>query len=511
MKANRALRTLAVAGGLTLLALHANADGTVLCNNYDSGYGIWIVQNGVTNPAPAGTMVQVLGGPDADHLSAVTNTLGVDGYTITSGDLNAMGSGTGSFFDYSFGPVAGVTASNNAVLQVVAWYGSYIGGSAVWTQATGSDPAPSGSPPPTPTPTVLNLPGRIYMFYSGMAPIHGGVTGAAPTPVAPAPLGPGPLGPYPSGSLWLSITNNRNGTVTPTLHGTEPGYPYTLLTNTDLNSPVWTPRQVLADTSGSGQIGFDAVSTTDTAKTFFRTAIGFQGINGGDQSAYDIADTDGAVGPSNFVEIVNFKIAVYDKAGNRLTNMPTVSFFAVPGTGYPSNSPLDARVIYDQQSGRWLACGVDSLSQQIVFAYTTNSSPLPLTDGWTKKVLMLAKAGDDCDSPTLGVDTGGVYVSVLRFFRTNGVAVIDDNVIACMPKPGVYQGSNTMTVLTNTTQTANGDLPTWKVQVAVNLDSAPLGGWAWCIAKGLPQGTGTYYWPGTNYYRRIQWTGTSAS
>ncbi len=46
-------------------------------NNYDSGYGIWLGESGATNPAPTGTMVQVLGGPDANHLSAVTNTVGV--------------------------------------------------------------------------------------------------------------------------------------------------------------------------------------------------------------------------------------------------------------------------------------------------------------------------------------------------------------------------------------------------------------------------------------------------
>ena len=119
MKTNLVFQTLALVAPLALTT-QAKADGTVSLNNYDSGYGIWLVQSGATNPAPAGPMVQVLGGPDANHLSAVTNTAGADGYTISSGDINALGSGTGSFFDFGLGPVAGVTATSNAALQVVA-------------------------------------------------------------------------------------------------------------------------------------------------------------------------------------------------------------------------------------------------------------------------------------------------------------------------------------------------------------------------------------------------------
>ncbi len=50
-------QTLPLTDAMVLLAPQAKADGTVSLNNYDSGYGIWLVQSGVTNPAPAGTMV----------------------------------------------------------------------------------------------------------------------------------------------------------------------------------------------------------------------------------------------------------------------------------------------------------------------------------------------------------------------------------------------------------------------------------------------------------------------
>ncbi len=241
----------------------------------------------------------------------------------------------------------------------------------------------------------------------------------------------------------------------------------------------------------------------------FGTPSGFQGLTGARTNAYAIvADTDGAAGPTNFVEIVNKMIAVYDKStGNQLASLYTTNFFAVTNAGilYPSGLAADPRVLYDQQSGCWLACAKDNTSEAILFAYTTNSSPLPLTKAWTKQVLFIPAASDSSDSPTLGVDSNGVYVSALLFIdgaNTNGPSYIDTNIVICLPKPGVYQGSTNATVLYSP-GTGSGGLLTWKVQVAINLDSTPLGGWAWCVAKELPVTNGTY-WPGTNYYRRIQ-------
>ena len=113
-----------LAGVTALLVAQADGQGTLLLNNYDSAKGVWLIQNGATNPAPAGTMVQLLGGPDINHLAPVTNSVGVSLYTIAAGDTNALGSGTGSFFDYGFGNVTGTTTNGTGMLQVLAWYGA---------------------------------------------------------------------------------------------------------------------------------------------------------------------------------------------------------------------------------------------------------------------------------------------------------------------------------------------------------------------------------------------------
>src|SRR5262245_53254227 len=92
--------------------------GTVLLNNYDSGKGIFWY-NG---PAAVGTRVEVLGGLAANSLSVISSTFpGASSYTINKGDVNALGPGTGSFFDYGFGSVLGVPPGATATFVLRAW------------------------------------------------------------------------------------------------------------------------------------------------------------------------------------------------------------------------------------------------------------------------------------------------------------------------------------------------------------------------------------------------------
>ncbi len=62
-------------------------------------------------------------------------------------------------------------------------------------------------------------------------------------------------------------------------------------------------------------------------------------------------DTMGAIGPRHFVEIVNGRVAIFDKrTGLRRSHVSINSFFAVvPGAKF------DPRVLFDAPSGRWIA------------------------------------------------------------------------------------------------------------------------------------------------------------
>ena len=66
-------------------------------------------------------------------------------------------------------------------------------------------------------------------------------------------------------------------------------------------------------------------------------------------------DPVGAVGPNNYVEMINLMFAVYDKAGNRLAGPTDTGSlwagFAVPDCTDPSGDPI---VIYDKLENRWI-------------------------------------------------------------------------------------------------------------------------------------------------------------
>ncbi len=517
MKVTLGFRTLALAAAVGLLAPDAGADGTVSLNNYDSGYGIWLVQNGVTNPAPAGTMVQVLGGPDANHLSAVTNTLGVDGSTISSGDINALGSGTGSFFDFGFGPVSGVSATSNAVLQVVAWYDTAIGASALWTQATGSDPAPSGSPPPVPTPAILNLPGPIYILASGSAPsVPPGLTTSEPT-------GAGSQGPLEGAGagcgLSLAANTTSSNAILLTLFHTRPGQTYQIWSLTNLWLTNWVLESSLVAAGDSAQTNIAMGQRPDLflrAWEFrdYQTNLVFKGLthysNNVTLVPNYIPDTMGAVGPNQFVELLNGFIAVYDKSGNLISQAYTTNFFAVTnaGTSYPtSDLMLDPRILYDQQSQRWVACAIDggnNPSQQAILAVSNGDNPTNLATGWTKYLVPVQRANLLTDFTTLGLDANGIYLAVAHYGSENGVSTNAGHTVVAIKKPQIYTNQFVSTIFRLT----NG-LPFFTIQPVVNFDAVSASDFAWFVAKGLPD-YGTNYQGGAIWYGRLQWTNTTA-
>src|SRR5260370_28039677 len=68
-------------------------------------------------------------------------------------------------------------------------------------------------------------------------------------------------------------------------------------------------------------------------------------------------DTDGAVGPSQFVELLNSAYRVYDKSGNVLQTSSLNQFWS--SAGIMQASPFDPRVLSDPATQRWHAAAVD--------------------------------------------------------------------------------------------------------------------------------------------------------
>jgi hypothetical protein len=66
-------------------------------------------------------------------------------------------------------------------------------------------------------------------------------------------------------------------------------------------------------------------------------------------------DTNGAVGPNNYVQIVNESFAIFNKSGTAIYGpIPTNTLWSGFGGGCQSNNDGDATVVYDRAADRWV-------------------------------------------------------------------------------------------------------------------------------------------------------------
>jgi hypothetical protein len=107
----------------------------------------------------------------------------------------------------------------------------------------------------------------------------------------------------------------------------------------------------------------------------------------------DPPDSNGAVGPTQYVQMVNTVFSVYDKAGTRLTGpTPINQLFS----GFPADNICrtanngDPIVVYDQLADRWVL-------SQFAFAFTTTTPSNP------------AAPSDECVAISKGPDATGEY------------------------------------------------------------------------------------------------------
>jgi VCBS repeat-containing protein len=132
----------------------------------------------------------------------------------------------------------------------------------------------------------------------------------------------------------------------------------------------------------------------------------FEGANQGDASAVP-PDTDGAVGPSQFVELLNGIYRVYDKSGNVLQQSFLNDFWS--SAGVPQANAFDPRVLYDPESQRWYAAALDFAGGPVnnpntfLIAVSNTSDP---TQGWRA-----FEFGQTFDFTELGVNRDGVYLA----------------------------------------------------------------------------------------------------
>jgi len=140
-------------------------------------------------------------------------------------------------------------------------------------------------------------------------------------------------------------------------------------------------------------------------------------------------DTMGAAGPSHLVSILNSDFGVFDKAGNPLQSIDLQVFWSSLGTGpgEPANFPFDPKILYDQQSGRFIAItlgGRSAPDSWVMIAVSPSPGPTGIsnpTGAWDKWAIdadldnNVQLFNNSADFPGLGVDEFNIYVTANMF------------------------------------------------------------------------------------------------
>ncbi len=148
----------------------------------------------------------------------------------------------------------------------------------------------------------------------------------------------------------------------------------------------------------------------------------FKGLS--DDDTFIPPDTMGAAGPLHLVEITNEGIGVFDKStGVLISNVSLQDFWSPLGTdtGQPDYNPFDPKVIYDQNSGRFILVtmgGTSSPGSWLMIAVSNTSDPTGTWYRWAidaDKDEGLQIFNNWADYPGFGVDGNYVYVTANMF------------------------------------------------------------------------------------------------
>ena len=178
------------------------------------------------------------------------------------------------------------------------------------------------------------------------------------------------------------------------------------------------------------------------------TAIGsgFYGAsnnNNGAIAGYLVSppDTNGAVGPNHYVQMVNLLTTVFDKSGTKLMG-PVASnvFWTGIGGNCEAYNQGDPVVLYDDQADRWIVSQFafpDSMStfSQCV-AVSTSGDP---TGDWNRYEFSFVGYGFN-DYPKLGVVNGSISLMANLFTKKGNSFSWAGSFLGVMDKAAMYAG-----------------------------------------------------------------------
>jgi hypothetical protein len=133
----------------------------------------------------------------------------------------------------------------------------------------------------------------------------------------------------------------------------------------------------------------------------------------------DQPDSNGAIGPHYFIELVNNHYAVYTKQGIPVVQMTGGEFWGQAGVPFGVNdSPVDPNIVFDSTEGRWYASTANVFYDGVTFSQGTDlriavSRGDDPTEGFIGFKIHLRDANGvtNGDLPVIGYNGSGLFVT----------------------------------------------------------------------------------------------------
>src|SRR6478752_6103894 len=164
----------------------------------------------------------------------------------------------------------------------------------------------------------------------------------------------------------------------------------------------------------------------------------FNNINSTGLSQLTVAppDSTGAIGPTNYVEMVNQEIGIYDRSLNLISSTDNGTFMGAPAT----LSVSDPQIQWDGQGGHWLyaGLGVATGANMLLFGWSKTPNPSDLTNGWCRFGIPQGNLLEDY--PKLGHDDDFLSIGTNEYDDTSGFTFLTANIWA-IRKPAAGDAS----------------------------------------------------------------------
>jgi hypothetical protein len=209
--------------------------------------------------------------------------------------------------------------------------------------------------------------------------------------------------------------------------------------------PSVMPRPKAANVSSNQKNTIDSKNTNValSAKNF-----NFLGCTYNDTPGYFPPDTDGAVGLSQYLVVVNGRVRLFDKATGTKSNVLDTDLAAFFASVTPAGFYVcDPHVVYDRQSGRWFITSMtfnNSMAPNRILIATSTESNITSSSNFLFSYIQVNS--DFADYPTLGVDQNALYIGV-NVFSSAGYYVGSDGYV--VNKASLLAGSIAFTRFAN--------------------------------------------------------------